>query len=70
MIKEKRKFTARTIVHSEEYKGVQEIEMYEYSDGTYEAVTKSGIRCSAIFNWFTWLFYADDIYGIIEEKKY
>lgn len=27
-----------------------------------------GVKCTAIFNWFTCEYYADDIYGIIEKK--
>lgn len=28
--------------------------------------TKDGILCTAIFNYFTGLYYADDLYGVIE----
>ena len=32
-------------------------------------VKYSGVKCSAIFNWFVCEYYVDDIYGIIKEKK-
>ena len=31
-------------------------------------VEYSGVKCSAIFNWFVCEYYADDIYGIIKEN--
>ena len=32
----------------------------------YVCKTKDGILCTAIFNYFTGLYYADDLYGVIE----
>lgn len=62
-------FKAMAIVHSEESKGQQEIEIIGYKDNDgkwkYEAITSEGIHCEAIFNIFTGLYYADDIYGQI-----
>lgn len=71
MIIYEEKFKAMAIVHSEESKGTQEIELKQIVNGknhkvTYEAVTPNGIKCTAIFNPFTRLYYVDDIYGKIE----
>lgn len=33
-------------------------------------VDYGGVKCTAVFNYFTCAFYADDIYGIIKEKDY
>ena len=70
MIIMEQKFKAMAMVHSEESKGEQEIEFIGYKDNNgnwkYEAITAKGIHCTAIFNPFTGLYYADDIYGIIE----
>ena len=30
-------------------------------------VEYNGVRCHAIFNFFTGCYYADDIYGVVEE---
>ena len=29
-------------------------------------VDYKGVRCHALFNWFIWEYYADNIYGIVE----
>ncbi len=29
-------------------------------------VDYKGVKCHALFNWFNWTYYADDIYGRIE----
>ena len=58
------------IVHSEENKGVQQfrIERLVY-DSSYTAfIERDGVitECTAIFNPFTCLYYADDLYGVID----
>ncbi len=30
----------------------------------------NGIRCTAIFNFFTGCYYVDDVYGIVKEGSY
>ena len=35
---------------------------------TYIVRTQDGIECSAIYNIFTGVFYADDVYGVIEPE--
>ena len=30
-------------------------------------VDYKGVRCHALFNWFVCEYYADDVYGIVEE---
>lgn len=27
----------------------------------------NGVRCTAIFNFFTWAYYVEDVYGIVSE---
>ncbi len=54
------------MVHSEENKGPQEITIIAVQNDLYEAETKDGIRCTAIYNPFTGLYYADDIYGRLD----
>lgn len=38
--------------------------LVQVGDNNYFVVTKDGVRCSAIFNPFQGLFFADDIYGV------
>lgn len=33
---------------------------------SYTCITKDGVKCKSIFNYFTGLYYADDLYGVIE----
>lgn len=35
--------------------------------GTYYIAQHKNIKCTAIFNPFVWAYYADDIYGVIEQ---
>lgn len=35
---------------------------------TYIVKTQDGIKCTAIYNFFTNSYYADDIYGVIERS--
>ena len=37
---------------------------------TYIVRTQDGIVCTAIFNIFTGTYYADDIYGVIDDSTY
>lgn len=37
---------------------------------TYIVRTQDGIVCTAIFNIFTGTYYADDIYGVIDNSAY
>ena len=30
----------------------------------------NGVRCPAIFNFFTGAYYVDDVYGIVDARKY
>lgn len=58
------------IVHSEETKGVQQFRIERsVDDGSYIAfIERDGVitECTAIFNPFTCLYYADDRYGVID----
>jgi hypothetical protein len=37
---------------------------------TYTVRTQDGILCTAIFNPFTCSYYADDVYGVLNEKPH
>ena len=58
------------MVHSK--KQTEEVELLEKRDfpnGAYYLVlTNDGVKCTAIFNPFVGIFYADDIYGIVKEN--
>lgn len=56
----------RALVHSTNT--VKEVTLIEKTDDNkYIVRTDSGVLCTAIFNPFTNLYYADDLYGKIEE---
>lgn len=46
---------------------VKEVTLIEKTDNKYIVITDSGVLCTAIFNPFASLYYADDLYGKIEE---
>ncbi len=49
---------------------MDEITMLEKQGDNQYIVEYGGVKCTAIFNWFTCEFYADDVYGIIKENAY
>lgn len=57
------------MVHSK--KQTEEVELLEKRDfpngGHYLVLTNGGVKCTAIFNPFVGIYYADDIYGIVKE---
>lgn len=56
----------RALVHSTNT--VKEVTLIEKTDDNkYIVRTDSGVLCTTIFNPFTNLYYADDLYGKIEE---
>lgn len=58
----------RALVHSTNT--VKEVTLIEKTDDNkYIVRTDSGVLCTAIFNPFTNLYYADDLYGKIEGTK-
>lgn len=60
------------MVHSKEQREEAEIigKNYKGWDGTeYIVLTKDGVKCTAIYNPFVGIYYADDIYGIIKEEQ-
>lgn len=54
------------IIHSEESKGKQEFTVERKGNNKYIATLPNGSKCTAIYNCFNGLYYADDIYGKIE----
>lgn len=54
------------MVHSEEKRGPQLLEyLAKTGDNTHRVKTPAGVICTAIFNPFTGLYYADDIYAAV-----
>jgi hypothetical protein len=59
---------SKGMVHSTEK--IEDIMVLEKTgDNEYIVRTQRGIVCKAIFNWFVNVYYVDDIYEIIENKK-
>lgn len=60
--------TVIAMVHSKEQREeVNLLEKREFSNGgQYLVETKDGVKCTAIFNPFVGIYYADDIYGKVE----
>lgn len=70
-IKLKDPHSVKAMVHSK--KTVEEVTLIEtgvkpYSND-YVCITKDGVKCTAIYNCFTGLYYADDLYGVIEDYR-
>lgn len=54
------------MVHSKEKR--EEVEFIKkIGNNNYLVETNDGVKCTAIFNPFVGIYYADDIYGIIKE---
>lgn len=57
----------KAMIHSQN--DIRECEIVEkVGDNQYIAEYR-GIRCTAIFNPFTGLYYVDDVYGIVGDRK-
>lgn len=55
----------KAMVHSK--KTTEEVTLLKRRPQDYVVMTKDGVKCTAIFNVFTGLYYADDLYGVIKE---
>lgn len=56
------------MVHSKEKR--EEVELIKkIGDNNYLVETNDGVKCTAIYNPFVGIYYADDIYGIIKEEQ-
>lgn len=56
------------MVHSKEKR--EEVELIKkIGDNNYLVETNDGVKCTAIYNPFVGIYYADDIYGIIKEER-
>lgn len=66
-VKIKDPYSVRAMVHSK--KTVEEVTLIEGTPfgNDFVCITKDGVKCSAIYNCFTGLYYADDLYGVIED---
>ena len=60
-------YIVRAMVHSK--KTIEEVTLIERTPfgNDFACITKDGVKCSAIYNCFTGLYYADDLYGVIED---
>ena len=46
----------------------QEVEiLQQLPDGSYIVRTPAGVKCTAIFNVFTGCYFADDVYGVLDD---
>lgn len=55
-------YKSQAMVHSKQ--SIEDITVLEkVGDNQYIVLTKDGIKCTAIFNMFSGLYYADDLYG-------
>lgn len=60
----------KAMVHSQKENGVQDVTIIsKIGDNNFVVITPDGVKCNAIYNFFSNLYYADDIYGVIEEGK-
>ena len=60
----------KTMAHIHSLDGeLKEVTVLENDGGNNYIVEYNGVKCTAIFNWYTGSYYADDKYGIIKEKK-
>ena len=54
------------MVHSKEQR--EEVDLLKkIGDNNYLVKTNDGVKCTAIFNPFVGIYYADDLYGVIKE---
>ena len=64
---------ALAFLHSTDMDGThtapkQEVEILEQlPDGSYIVRTPAGVKCTAIFNIFTGCYFADDVYGVLDD---
>ena len=64
---------AKAMLHSKDMDGKHraglcDVEILDKAgDNDYIVRTQDGIRCHAIFNIFTGYFFADDVYGVVED---
>ena len=64
---------AQAFLHSMDMDGKhaapkQEVEvLQQMPDGSYIVRTPTGVKCTAIFNIFTGCYFADDVYGVIDD---
>lgn len=54
------------MIHSKEK--IEHVWILEKRDKDYLVKTEDGVICTAIYNIFTDLYYADDKYGVIEKE--
>lgn len=55
------------MVHSKN--AVEEVELLEKTGDNAYLVKVGNVICTAIFNWFTGLYYADDKYGVVKRDE-
>ena len=67
-------FKIKAYIHSLNLEKIQPENMDEITvlekvgDNDY-IVDYKGVKCHALFNWFVCAYFADDVYGIIQEEK-
>ncbi len=59
----------KTMAHINSLNGkMAEITVLKQLEKNKYIVDYCGVKCTAIFNWFTCEYYADDLYGIVQEQ--
>ena len=46
---------------------IDEITIIEKVGDNDYIVEYRGVKCHALYNWFNWIYYADDVYSIVKE---
>jgi len=60
----------KTMAHINSLNGkMAEITVLKQLENNKYIVDYCGVKCTAIFNWFTCEYYADDLYGIVKEQS-
>ena len=59
--------TVKAQVHSTNTQ--EDVTLIKKREKDYVVKTKEGVYCTAIFNVFTGLYYANDLYGVLKDYK-
>lgn len=59
-------YKAQAMIHSKNKIGTIEV-LYKVKDNDYVCKTEDGVICHCIYNIFSGLYYADDIYRVVND---
>ena len=60
-------FTTKAMIYSSEEQA--EVTILHHKNNNYMVAEYTGIRCTAVYNPFTGLFYVDDIFGVLKNQN-